>query len=234
MDIVEIKAEPRETKGKGNSRKMRRRGLIPAIMYSKGKTTQMLSIDGSKFSYLYEKGLKENRFLKIQFGKKSKSIDALLKEIQVDPVSEEILHLDLYEVDVTKVIDIEVPIKIINEDICMGLQEDGALITIHARELNINALPFSVPKDIEVDVKDLEVGDSLLIKDMPVIEGLRYNDEPETKVVSLNIRKMVEEVEEVEEAEEGAEEKAEGTEDKEKDEKSEVKAPDTKDEKKEA
>ena len=208
MEIIEINAERRLLKGKGNARKLRRNGYIPAVFYSKGKDTQMLSIEARNFTNLVDKGLKVNRFLRLSLSDGSKSIDALLKDMHLDPVSDEILHLDFFEVDIRQAMDVEVPVKILNEELCKGISEDGGILHMHTRSVNVHALPMSVPKEIEIYVQDLKIGDSILVKDMPVIEGLEYIDAEDSKIVSLVLRKIVElepEVEEEAEVEEGKE-----------------------------
>jgi large subunit ribosomal protein L25 len=208
METIDINVEKRELKGKSGTRKLRKSGLIPAVVYSNGKDSLIFSVDARNFKNLYEKGLIENRFFHLSFEGGSKSKDTLLKEIQIDPVSEEILHLDFYEVDINKPLDVEVPLKIVNENLSKGIVEDDGIIRMHMRSLNIHALPLAVPKEIEVDVKDLLIGDELTVKDMPVIEGLQYLDEPDERVVSLVVKKVIEITPE-EEKEEEAEEKEE-------------------------
>lgn len=214
METVKLSAEFRENKGKGGARKLRAKGLIPAIIYSSGIDSRLLSVNARIFKNLHDKGLNENRFLHLSFEKEDITKDALLKEIQVDPVSDEVIHIDFQEVDLSKPMDIEVPLRIINEDKCKGLIEVGALLQIHARSVNVHALPLLVPEEIDLDVKDLNIGDILMIKDMPVIDGLRYIDESDKKVVSLIIMKKEVEVIPEKEAVEGAEVK-EGAEKKE-------------------
>jgi len=208
METVKIIAERRGGKGKGHARKLRKKGYIPAVVYSGGKGSEMLSVDAKKFKNLYDKGLKKNHILHLTLNGGKESKDTLIKEIQLDPVTDDVIHLDFYEIDINKPLVVEVSVRIINENVCKGITEHDGILIQHTRTLNVYALPSKVPENIEVDVKDVDVGDELLVKDMPALEGIKYVDDPDKRVLSLAAKKIIEITPEGEEESEEKEEKS--------------------------
>ena len=136
MDIIELSTKKRAEKGKNEARKLRKAGFIPAIMYSRGKDTILLSVDYRQFKNLYSKGLRKNSILLLSIDGTSKSKNILLKEIQKNPVTDEILHLDFYEIDIKQALDIEVKIRFVNEDNCIGVKEEDGIVWHHLSLIN--------------------------------------------------------------------------------------------------
>ena len=163
-----IAASPRLAGKKGGARKLRQRGGLPAIAYGPASATRLLALTPKDFllsrrhfgpSHIYEvAGDQVGRF------------KALIKRIDVDPISQQPVHVDFYEVDMARPLRVEVPIELAGKPV--GLI-DGGLLSQVKRSVTILALPGEVPARLLVDVTPLKVGDSLHLSDVQLPAGVR-------------------------------------------------------------
>lgn len=171
MEQVAIEGFVRKPSGKGGARTLRRTGAIPAIFY--GPETEPIPIQVTKSSL--EKTLKKQTSENILYQLTIKGNDpetvktAMLKEVQKNPIDQEILHLDFYEVSLFKEIDVTVGLKIVGR--ATGVEKGGILQEI-SRDLEIRCLPTNIPNHIEVDVTALDIGDSIHVGDIKLPEGI--------------------------------------------------------------
>lgn len=207
MKFIELNVSKRTGKGNGPARQLRRQGMAPAVIYGSGKTPEMLSVNVRDL----EKILKNSRTIQVLLtlhmeGGETRS--AMLKDLQMDPVSHEILHVDFYEIDPKRKIRMMVPV--VPKGIATGV-EMGGLLQVIRRELEVLCLPGEIPEAIEIDVTALEIGGSVHVKDI-VLEGdLEIPTEVDFTVITCLGKRMEEEEGEGEEGEEGAEETGEET-----------------------
>jgi len=124
-----------------------------------------------------------------------KEYDVLVKDIQIDPLTDEVIHVDLLELERGKAITVEVPIVLVGKEVCKGVKM-GGILEQHLWSIEVECLPRNIPDVIEVDISELELGDSLHVEDLKLPEGIKVLEDPETTVVV--IAEPVEEV--VEEA----------------------------------
>jgi large subunit ribosomal protein L25 len=207
--------ETREGTGKGVARKLRAAGRIPGNCYGKN-STQNISVDPNALDRLIKtsaSGLNTLIDLKVEGGGGFDGKKVLLKELQSDPVSNELLHADFFAVDLTHTIDVAVPIH--TTGIPVGVSMDAGILDQVLREIHLECLPDSIPEEITVDVTHLEIGMSLHIRDLELPAGVKLLSDGDLSVASVLAPKAAEEEavpEEVEgeELEEGAEEPAEG------------------------
>ena len=208
MDIVDIKANIRKTTGKGSARVLRRDGRIPAILYGAGKEPVMLSVERLEFEAIVRNQSTANVLLNLSIknGKTTKRT-VMIKEMQIHPVSLDYLHLDFYEVAMDQKIRVEVPVVPVGHSVGV---EHGGILQLVRRDIEVLCMPLNIPESFEVDITDLNIGDSLHVADLPVGEGVEILPDANLTVVTVVSPKMEIEVEEeVEEVEEGAEEGAE-------------------------
>ena len=204
---MKIKAVKRET-GKKAAKLVRSENKIPSILYGSGMESVPLEIDYADFYHYYKESLGHQSFVFLQIGKKE--YRCLVRDMQIDPVTRAIVHLDFQEVTAGQSLDVEIPVVTLG--VAPGIKE-GGMIDTGIRELQIRCMPKNLPDAIEVDVSELQIGDSVHIEDIqekyPDVEFLQPSN---TTLVSILAPKMeVEEAEEElegEEAEEGAEEKS--------------------------
>ena len=203
----ELVVEAREGSGKGVARKLRAAGRIPGIFYGSKEEPRCISLDSRALKTLLDKsdaGMNTLINLTIE-GEKGETL-AIVKEIQKDPVTSRYIHLDLLRVDVTHRIHVAVPIHIAGT--AKGVRMEDGILDQSLRELDLECLPRAIPKEIVADVTELDVGDSLHVRDLLLPEDVKLLNDPDLPVVSVVAPTVVEEPEAAEE-EEG--EAAEGT-----------------------
>ena len=209
MELYELKAYPRSGTGKGVARKLRAEGKIPAVIYGPTQEPEPLSVDIKEL----EKALavKEKLYKITIEDKKPKSLTVMIQDLHRDPMGEEFLHVDFFALDLKKTSIFRVPIRTVGES--EGVKEGGILELIR-RELNVRCLPTQIPKDIEIDISGLKIGDSFHISDLILEEGVEVVGEERLTILNISAPAvLVVEEEEVPEGEEvEGEEAAEGEE----------------------
>lgn len=172
MEQVALEGFLRKPSGKGGAHALRREGNIPAIFY--GPETKPIPIYVVK--HTLEKTLKKQNNENILYqltlkGDKKETVKTvMLKELQKNPIDQEILHLDFFEVSLFKEIDVTVGLKVVGK--ASGVEQGGILQEI-SRDVEIRCLPTQIPNHIEVDVSTLEIGDSIHVKDLKLPEGIQ-------------------------------------------------------------
>lgn len=213
MEIEKLKVSTRESTGKGAARKLRVTGMVPGIIY--GHDTEPLMIKTNSHDLrMIMKGLETtNPFFNIvgedEGGKRVEGDIVILKELQVHPLTHEYLHIDLHKIDMKKELTVEVPIHFVGK--AQGVTMGGILQEIR-RQLEISALPAEIPEYIEINVSEMNIGDSLHLGDIQLPKGCSTDTSVNYTIVTVIAPKLYEEeIEEetVEEALEGEEAAAE-------------------------
>jgi len=217
----DLNATMRREKGKQAGKKLRRNGYIPGVIYGHGESAIPLTIESRALSQILEESFGDNIIFNVKIEGREDA-KAVLKEIQRDPVSREIMHVDFQHVHAGEVLTVEIPVILTGSS--PGVKEGGILEHI-LRKVEVRCLPSQIPDHLVVDISQLALGDSLHVKDIEA-GALRILDDAETPIVSILVPKAkVEEVvpaaEEVPEEEAAAEEGEEVEEGKEKREKRE-------------
>lgn len=203
MDILDIKANIRKTTGKGSSRAMRREGRIPAILYGAGKDPILLSLERLEFEAIMRNQSSGNMLLNLSI-KNGKTIKrtVMIKETQVHPVTLDYLHLDFYEVAMDQKIRVNVPVVPVGKSTGVEL---GGVLQIVRREIEVLCLPQNIPESFELDISNLDIGDSLHVEEIPHEESVEIPADTNFTVITVLSPKKEAEVEEEEEGEEEAE-----------------------------
>ncbi len=216
MEFIELKANVRTTTGNGPARVLRRAGKVPAVLYGPKTDPILLSVDFIDIEQALKKSTVGQVFvnLVIQNGNIT-TRHAMIKELQVHPVSRNYLHVDFYEIAMDRKIRVRVPV--VTKGKPRGV-ELGGMLQVVRRDLEVLCLPQEVPEAIEVDVTELDIGDSIHVEKIPLEGDVEIPAEVNFTVVTILSPKVEalpeEEEEEVEEVEEGEEagESAEGSE----------------------
>lgn len=203
MELIDLKTNIRKTTGNGPARRLRRSGQIPAVLYGPGKESILLSVDASEFEKVLKKSISGQVLLNliIQNGETA-TRSAMVQELQTHPVSRDFLHIDFFEIAMDRKIKVKVPVVITGKS--KGVEE-GGILQIVRRELDMLCLPLRVPESIEIDISDLGIGDSIHIGAIALesdIEALEEDHFTIVTVVSPTIEEVEEEVEELEEEDE--------------------------------
>ncbi len=167
MERPLLSAEVREGVGKEKAKKLRLKGLIPAVFYSPKSQSIPLVINSSDFLKTLRTEAGENVLidLHIQKGDHEDRKVVMVKEIQVDPLQGTTLHTDFYEVTMDEMVTVEVPVRLVGKP--EGIKVGGILEQIR-RTIQVQCLPGDIPKGIDVDVNSLEIGDSIHVEDIQV------------------------------------------------------------------
>jgi large subunit ribosomal protein L25 len=209
--------------GKEASRKLRREGLVPAICYGPKTDPVPLTLDPKELANTIQMGENVLIDLMIQDGKKAGQRVVVVRDLQIDPIKDQYIHADLFEVVMDEEITVEVPVVLVGRP--EGVKMGGVLEQI-TREITVECLPTDIPQNIEVDVSSLNIGDTLHIGDIELEKTKILVDAATTlaTVVPPTVEKVVVEEEVEEEVAEGEEaEEVEGEKEKEAEEEAEPK-----------
>ena len=203
-------AEARDATGKGVARKLRAAGRIPAVVYGKGVESKAISIDPSALQRVLQSGGAGMNTL-IELSVEGTTRTVLVKELQREPVRGRPVHTDFYLVDLEKKVEVSVPIHLVGRP--QGV-ELGGILDHPLREIELECLPLAIPESVNVDVSELDVGQSVHVRDLELPEGSSVRTDVNLAVASVIAPVVVEEpvAEEAEEGEEGEEAIAEGEE----------------------
>jgi large subunit ribosomal protein L25 len=204
-DDFDLIAEYRDDMGKGASRRLRRQGKVPAILYGGGRPPRTLAFDQNKVIQQLENESFYSSILNVKVGEKNQAV--ILKDLQRHPARRQILHMDLQRVVEDEVIRMTVPIHFVNEDIAVGVKQGGGKVSHLMNDIEVVCLPKHLPEYLDIDIADLELDELRYISDIPLPEGveipaLAQGEEANRPIVSIHIiKEMV-----IEEEEEGLEE----------------------------
>lgn len=200
---IRLEVQERESRGTRTSRRLRKDGLIPGVLYGRGHKPHPICVQERELRRVLTGGHGLHAILDVVLEGQKTTHASILKEYQVDPIRGKIEHFDLMEVRLDQPIQSSVVVELVGES--AGAKAGGVLSQV-AREIRVEALPMEVPDRIELDVSAMEIGDSLRLSDLLAQEGVTYLDDPETVLATVTVPTKVEEpeVEEVE-GEEGEE-----------------------------
>ncbi len=200
---IEVKA--RQTFGSNANRRLRKEGLIPGVVYGQGKESIAIAVDPRRIKEILSSASGGNTIFQLQMseGEQVFSLDMMLRDIQVDPTTDGLLHVDFLRLDMATAIQVKVPLELLGT--AKGVKEQGGRLDFIHRELNIECLPADIPDSVTVDVAEMEIGDSVRVKDLTLGERMTFLDSDEMVVLVLNQPKMVVEEEPEEELAEGEE-----------------------------
>lgn len=188
-------AEMRDDQGKGASRRLRRQGKVPAIIYGAGREPRSLMFDHNKVLQQLEDPSFYSSILNIKVGDKSRA--AVVKDIQRHPAKQRILHIDLQRIVEDEKIKMQIPIHYLGEEEAVGVKLGGGTVSKLMTELEISCLPKDLPEFLEVDISELELDQMLNVSDIKLPEGTEISDliiEQNPAIVSIQeIKEIIEE-----------------------------------------
>lgn len=179
---LKLSAVPRQGAGKGEARKLRAAGRIPAVLYGHGSDARAIAIDSRELAHILHTGAGANVLVDLRFDGENHL--AMPREIQRDAVRGSIFHIDFLEVRRDEKIAVDVPVRIVGESV--GVKA-GGVIEHHLWNLHLECLPGEVPDAIDVDVTPLEVGASVRVADVPVPSGVMVLTHADETILSVVI-----------------------------------------------
>jgi large subunit ribosomal protein L25 len=178
---VKIEVEEREEVGSAASRRLRRDGFIPGVLYGRGKKPHAIRIGERDLRKALTGPAGLHAILDVVLAGQKTTHPSILKDYQADVISGRLAHIDLQEVRLDQSIQAQVVIELVGE--AAGSIEGGVLSQV-TREINVEALPLEVPERIEVDVSSMQMGDTLRLSDIIAQDGVTFLDDPEETVVA--------------------------------------------------
>ncbi len=179
MPVIPLSGTRRGDIGKGAARKARAAGRIPGVLYGHGQEPVALSVSAREFELAVRKqGGNPIIGLALDGGEHT----ALIRDVQYDPISHDIIHLDFLRISLTEAIEVEVPIRLVG--LPLGVKDGGGILEPILRELKVRCLPTAIPPAIEVDVTALNIGDSVHVSEITLGEVTILTD-PEVTVATV-------------------------------------------------
>ena len=170
MEVFEINANLRDVQGKGASRRLRRAGLVPAVVYGGGEDPVNIQLEHNDvFLHTQHEAFYSHILSLIVDGKSQRVV---VRDMQRHPFKPVINHIDFQRINENQALTMRVPLHYINEEQCVGVKTGGGIISHLMTELEISCLPKDLPEFIEVDVLELEMGEALHLSDLKVPEGV--------------------------------------------------------------
>ena len=193
-----LHAKGREDTGKGASRRLRRlAGEIPAIVYGGTKAATQISLSQKDVTKALENEAFYSHIISLDIDGKSE--DVIIKDLQRHPAKAYVMHMDFFRVSKTTKLQTRAPLHFINEEACVGVKLGGGLIAHSMTDLEISCLPKDLPEYIEVDMADIEIGQTVHLSDIKLPKGvesvaLSHGDDHDLTVAAVNKPKAVEEI----------------------------------------
>lgn len=182
METLEIQADARDKQRKRDAKRLLRSGKIPGVLYGPKTEAVTLALDQREFSSRVA-GLEGSHLVRLKSGSASLADKvALVKEMQYHPISGDVIHADLYEVDLTAKITVNVPLHFVGK--AAGVVRGGILQPI-LREIEVECLPLDIPEFFNVDVSALDIGDSVHIEELTMPEGVTVVSEAGQALVAV-------------------------------------------------
>jgi len=173
-DKLDLVAEFRTDTGKGSSRRLRRAGKVPAIIYGAGREPRALTFNHNDLLKATEHESFFSSILNVQVGDNVRA--SILRDIQVHPAKRQIMHIDLQRIVENEKIHMEVPIHYLNETACVGVKIGGGTVQKTRTEVEVVCFPRDLPEYLEVDIQNLEVDDLLHLSDIKLPDGVELVD----------------------------------------------------------
>jgi large subunit ribosomal protein L25 len=185
MEWVELSARERIGLGKEACKKLRDRNEIPGVLYGGEEGALSLALNPADLRKALEKGGGENVIIHLTVRRNGEEMvrTVMVKDLQSHPVNGKYLHVDFLRISMEKAIRVKVPIALQGE--APGVKMAGGILDQALREVEVECLPAAIPETLVADISSLQIGDSIHVKDLEAIEGVRILENPEILVASV-------------------------------------------------
>jgi len=183
MSEMTIEVQQRDQTGTNSNRRLRAAGHIPAIVYGAGSDAVPIHVERKRLVDLLRKSGGDNAVFLLKLAGSGEERHAMIRDMQLHPLSREILHLDFLRVLMTEKVRVQVAVELTGT--AYGVKTEGGVLDFSHRAVYVECLPGDIPKQIEVDVSELRVGQHLTAGDLALPAGVELLDEPERVLVSV-------------------------------------------------
>lgn len=188
-----LAAQARDGAGKGIARALRRENKVPAVIYGDSKEPILISVASRDVELEYHKAHMFTMICDIEVGKEKKET-VLARDIQVHPVSGDVVHVDFLRVTKKTKIAVQVPVNFINQDDCVGLQQKGVLNVVRY-DVELMCSATNIPESVDLDMTKFEIGDSLKMSDVDLPEGAVSTADRDVTIATIIAPRVMEEEE---------------------------------------
>jgi large subunit ribosomal protein L25 len=182
MNIV-VKTEKRQGLGTNASRRLRAQGFVPAVLYGESMESTPLVLSKKDIVQIMRLETGENTIFKVAV--ESEAYDAMIKELQVDPATDELQHVDLIRISMDKPIRVAVPVVHRGEPV--GVKTEGGFVDFVTREIEIECLPREIPESLEIDIAELHINQTFKVQGMAIPAGVKVLTDPNTVLVLISM-----------------------------------------------
>ncbi len=183
MNTILVKSEKRQGLGSNASRRLRAQGFVPAVLYGESMATTPLVLAKKDIVQIMRLETGENTIFKVAVD--ADTYDAMIKDMQVDPATDELLHVDLIRISMDKPIRVTVPVVHRGEPI--GVKTEGGFIDFVTREVEVECLPRDIPESLGIDISELHINQSYKTGAMAVPAGVKVRTDPNTVLVLVSL-----------------------------------------------
>jgi large subunit ribosomal protein L25 len=180
--VVEVKG--RAVLGKNASRRLRRQGLIPAVVYGAGDAPVSVVLEPKSLLQILHSESGANTIFQLSLEGDDQRRHVMIKDYQTDPVKDRLMHADLLRIQMDEVIEVDVPVHVVGE--AVGVKLDGGILDHVTREIRVASLPGNIPEHISIDVSALKIGDGLRVSDLAADDRYRILTEPDQTLVVIS------------------------------------------------
>ncbi len=186
-----VDVAPRPEFGKNANRRLRAGGRIPGNVYGMATDPYAVSVDPRRIGEVLRLESGHNTILRLTIEGGKKSRDVMIREIQRDPLTDNLVHVDFVRIDATKELHVKVPIRLVG--LAEGVKNEGGFLDFIHREVMVSCLPAGIPQHLDADVTHLHLNQHVSFSDLAVGEGVEILDDPETIIAVVSITKVEEE-----------------------------------------
>ena len=180
---LSIEVTRREETGKSANRRLRREEMIPAVVYGGGKEPISIQLPRKTLIDLFKSGGSENRIFLLKLADTGQSRHAMIRDMQIHPITRKVEHVDFMRIDMAKRIRVRVHVTL--EGVAYGVRTEAGLLDFVTREVEVECLPTAIPQEIKVDVTDVRVGQHLEVKDLKLPAGVKLIEDEDRVIVSV-------------------------------------------------
>lgn len=182
MEMRALTIEKRVGTGKGAAKRLRRTGRVPAVLYG-GKSPENVTVNPKDIFRLIHGHEGGTQLLQVSFPESSDKRMAIIRDMQLDPVTEDLVHVDLQEVAMDKPIQVSVPLRHVGEPV--GVRDAKGILEMILREVQVSCLPASIPESFTADVSELGIHDVFTVGQLVAPEGVRILTDPNQAVATV-------------------------------------------------
>jgi large subunit ribosomal protein L25 len=174
---IVVEVEPRSDRGKNASRRCRRAGMVPAVVYGAGESPVAVQVSPRRLEEVLHLETGRNTIFTVALAGEDQKGAVMIKELQRDPVKDTLLHVDLIRVQLDKLVTVRVPIRLVG--VPEGVKAEGGVVEFVLREVEVECLPADIPEHLDVDIAPLKVNQHVSVAALPANDRVKILDDPE-------------------------------------------------------